>query len=294
MKPAPFLYHAPESLEEAIRMLAELEGDVRVTAGGQSLIPMMNLRIARPDHLIDLGRVESLSGVTLTETHLIIGATTTHRTVETSPKVREALPLLSEMAANIGHLAIRQRGTIGGSVSLADPTAEMPLAAVMLDAELTLASQRGERKVAADAFFHSALVTDLAEDEILTRLAFPLQDRRSGYAFLEFARRKGDFCLAGVAAIVRTANGRFESARIGLCGVSDRPFLSPAAASLAGAPVSDATIREIAATIADEFEPMEDGRATEADRREIARTLIQRVLPLACERAAAAAQGEKA
>src|SRR5690606_38327034 len=153
----------------------------------------------------------------------------THRAIETSSVVRRAVPLLSEMASNIGHIPIRERGTIGGSVSLADPTAEFPLAAVMLDAEMTLRSQRGTRTLKAEDFFLSALQTALAEDEILTSLAFPLMDRRSGSAFIEFSRRKGDFCIVGVAVVVRVMGGHFEAARIGLCGVSERPFLSQVA-----------------------------------------------------------------
>jgi carbon-monoxide dehydrogenase medium subunit len=291
MKPAPFVYHAPTSLEQAVQLLDQLDGDIKVTAGGQSLLPMMNLRIARPDHLVDLRLVEGLSGVKLTDTHLVVGATTTHRTIETSPLVRRATPLLSEMASNIGHIPIRERGTIGGSVSLADPTAEFPLASVMLEAEMTLSSIRGTRTVKADQFFHSALQTELAEDEILTSLAFPLMDRRSGSAFLEFSRRKGDFCIAGVAAVVRVRDGRFENARIGLCGVSDRPFLSKVAEQLVGESASESTVNRIADAISAEIEPMTDGRATVADRRDIARALVRRTLPLACERAAVAAQG---
>ena len=291
MKPAPFVYHAPTSLEQAVQMLDELEGDVKVTAGGQSLLPMMNLRIARPDHLVDLRLVECLSGVKLTDTHMVVGATTTHRTIETSPVVRRAAPLLSEMASNIGHIPIRERGTIGGSVSLADPTAELPLASLMLDAQMTLNSVRGTRSVKADQFFHSALQTELAEDEILTSLTFPLTDGRCGSAFVEFSRRKGDFCIVGVAALVRVSDGRFETARIGLCGVSDRPFLSKAAEQLAGEPVSQSTTNRIADAISAEIEPIVDGRAEVADRRDIARAPIKRALPLACERAVAAAQG---
>ncbi|MDR6755415.1 carbon-monoxide dehydrogenase medium subunit [Mycoplana sp. BE70] len=274
-----------------MQLLDELEGDVKITAGGQSLLPMMNLRIARPDHLVDLRFLDSLSGVKLTDTHLVVGATTTHRTIETSPVVRRVAPLLSEMASNIGHIPIRERGTIGGSVSLADPTAEFPLASVMLDAEMTLSSVRGTRTVKADQFFHSALQTELAEDEILTSLAFPLADRHSGSAFMEFSRRKGDFCIVGVAALVSVRDGRFDTARIGLCGVSDRPFLSKVAEQLSGEPANEATMTRIADAISAEIEPMTDGRAEIADRRDIARALIKRTLPLAHERAFVAAQG---
>jgi carbon-monoxide dehydrogenase medium subunit len=291
VKPAPFVYHAPTDLESAVRLLDELEGDVKVTAGGQSLIPMMNLRIARPDHLVDLRLVEGLAGVRLTDTHLVVGAMTTHRTLETSPLVRRVAPLLSEMASNVAHIPIRERGTIGGSLSLADPTAELPLAAVMLDAEMTLHSVRGTRTVEADKFFHSAMETDLAEDEILTTVTFPLPGTGVGSAFTEFSRRKGDFCIVGVAILASVRDGRYETVRIGLSGVSDRPFRSIVAEQLVGESIGVRAANWIADAIAAEIDPMNDGRAEVADRREIARALVGRTLALACERAAVAAQG---
>ncbi len=291
MKPAPFVYHAPTDLDSAVRLLVELEGDVKVTAGGQSLMPMMNLRIARPDHLVDLRLVGDLAGVRLTDTHLILGAMTTHRTVETSPLIRRAVPLLSEMASNIGHIPIRERGTIGGSLSLADPTAELPLATVMLDAQMTLRSVRGTRTVEADEFFHSALQTDLAEDEILTTVTFPLPAAGVGSAFEEFSRRKGDFCIVGVAVLASVRDGRYESLRIGLSGVSDRPFRSIVAEQGVGELTGERTTDRIADAIAAEIDPMNDGRAEVADRRDIARALVRRTLPRATERAIAATQG---
>ena len=291
MKPAPFVYHAPTDLESAVRLLDELEGDVKVTAGGQSLMPMMNLRIARPDHLVDLRLVGDLAGVRLTDTHLVVGAMTTHRTVETSPLIRRAIPLLSEMASNIGHIPIRERGTIGGSLSLADPTAELPLATVMLDAQMTLQSVRGTRIVEADEFFHSALQTELTEDEILTTVTFPLPGAGVGSAFEEFSRRKGDFCIVGVAVLASVRDGRYETVRIGLSGVSDRPFRSIVANQLVGELVGERTTNQIADAIAAEIDPMNDGRAEPADRRDIARALVRRTLPLAGKRATVATQG---
>jgi carbon-monoxide dehydrogenase medium subunit len=274
-----------------MRLLDELEGDVKVTAGGQSLIPMMNLRIARPDHLVDLRLIEGLAGVRLTDANLVVGAMTTHRTIETSPLVRRVAPLLSEMASNVAHIPIRERGTIGGSLSLADPTAELPLAAVMLDAEVTLRSVRGTRTVEADKFFHSAMQTDLAEDEILTTVTFPLPGTGVGSAFTEFSRRKGDFCIVGVAILASVRDGRYQTVRIGLSGVSDRPFRSIVAEQLVGESIGERATNWIADAIAAEIDPMNDGRAEVADRREIARALVGRTLALACERAAVATQG---
>lgn len=285
MKPAPFTYHAPDNLAQAIELLSTLEGDVRLTAGGQSLLPMMNLRVVRPDHLIDIGRTAGLAGVTREEGLLTIGATTTHRTIEKSELVKEVLPLLAEMATNIGHIPIRERGTIGGSVSLADPTAEFPLACVMLDARMSVESVRGNRVILAEDFFEGALQTNLAEDEILTAISFPVSGIPSGYAFTEFSRRKGDFCMVGAAVLLGMSEEKCEQIRIGLCGVDERPFISAAAYELAGKSVDGAAIHELAEAVSNEIEPMEDGRATIEDRRTITRALVERTLLIARDRA---------
>jgi CO/xanthine dehydrogenase FAD-binding subunit len=286
VKPVSFVYHDPPDLESAVRLLAELGEGARVLAGGQSLMPMLNLRVARPDHLIDLRRIGGLSGVEISDSRLNVGAMTTHRTVETSSIVRRAAPLLSEAAAHVGHIPIRERGTVGGSLSLADPTAELPLASVVLDAEMAIQSVRGRRIVPAMEFFHSAMRTDLADDEILTSISFPLLNTGVGSAFAEFSRRKGDFAIVGVAVVVGVKDGHYESVRIGLCGVSDRPFRSAEAARLVGEPVSDQTTKRIAKAIAEELEPADDRRATALDRRDIAQALIRRTLTIAAKRAA--------
>jgi CO/xanthine dehydrogenase FAD-binding subunit len=289
LKPAPFVYHDPPDLETAVRLLAELGDGAKVLAGGQSLMPMLNFRLARPDHLIDLQRIAGLSGVKISDSRVAIGAMTTHRTVETSSTVRGVAPLLSEAAAHVGHIPIRERGTIGGSLSLADPTAELPLASVVLGAQITMQSVRGTRSVPAAEFFHSALQTELADDEILTSISFPLLSTNIGSAFAEFSRRKGDFAIVGVAVLAGVRDGHYEYARIGLCGVSDRPFRSAEAQRLVGEPVGEQTTKRIAEAIADELEPAGDRRASAQDRRDIARALIRRARTLATTRAAVAA-----
>jgi carbon-monoxide dehydrogenase medium subunit len=288
MKPAPFVYHDPPNLESALRLLAELGDGAKVLAGGQSLMPMLNLRVARPDHLIDLRRIAGLSGIEMSDSRLTVGAMTTHRMVETSPIVRAAAPLLSEAVAHVAHIPIRERGTLGGSLSLADPTAELPLVSVVLDAEMTLQSVRGLRIVPAAEFFYSAMQTVLADDEILTSVSFPALGAGVGSAFAEFSRRKGDFAIVGVAVVVGVNEGRYESVRIGLCGVCDRPFRSVEAERLVGEPVSEDTTEQIAEAIAAELEPTDDRRAGAQDRRDIARALIRRTLPLAAQRATVA------
>lgn len=286
MKPAPFAYHDPSDLDSAVRLLAELGDGAKVLAGGQSLMPMLNLRHVKPKHLVDLSRVASLFGIGITDGTLVVGAMTTHRTIETSPVVHAVLPLLSEAASHINHIPIRERGTIGGSLSHADPAAELPLASVVLDAELTIQSVRGRRQVPAAQFFHAGQRTDLAADEILTGISFPLPAASTGSAFIEFSRRKGDPAIVGVAVMVGIADGRYVSARIGLCGVSDRPFRSVEAGSLVGAPVGDSTTSRIAEAIATEIDPVSDHRAGAQDRRDIARALVGRALALAAGRAA--------
>jgi len=285
VKPAPFVYHDPPNLDLAMQLLSELGEDARLLAGGQSLMPLLNFRVARPDHLIDVRHLTELTGVKATGSHLEIGALTTHRVVETSGVIRAAVPLLSEAAAQIGHIPIRERGTIGGSISFADPTAEMPLASVVLDAELTLQSVRGNRSLRASGFFLSAMQTELAHDEILTKISIPRLRENTGWAFMEFARRKGDFAIVGVAVLVGVNEGKFESARLGLCGVSDRPILIGTVEQIIGKQPGESTINSIAEAIAVELEPGDDARATSQDRREIAKTLIGRALALASRRA---------
>jgi CO/xanthine dehydrogenase FAD-binding subunit len=291
LKPAPFVYHDPPDLESAMRLLAELGPGAKVLAGGQSLMPMLNFRIARPDHLIDLCRIPGLSGVEVSNSRLVMGAMTTHRMVETSPVVRATAPLLSEAVAHVAHIPIRERGTLGGSLSLADPAAELPLASVVLDAEITMQSVRGQRTVPAVKFFHSALQTELADDEILTSVSFPALGAEVGVgsAFAEFSRREGDFAIVGVAVVVGVRAGRYESVRIGLCGVSDRPFRSAEAECLVGEPVSEQTTNRIAEAIAAEIAPADDVYVRAQDRRDIARALIRRTLTHAAKRAAIAA-----
>jgi CO/xanthine dehydrogenase FAD-binding subunit len=201
MKPAPFEMLRPVSLEQATRLLAAHENDARLIAGGQSLVPLLNFRLATPTVLIDLNCVADLSGIRRDGSALRIGAMTRQQELLNNPLVGLHAPLLAKAACHVGHIQTRSRGTIGGSLAQADPSAELPLAMVALDAKLTVESVRGARTVPARSFFHDALVTDLAADEILTEITVPVARPSALYSFREFSRRHGDFAI--VAAAVR-------------------------------------------------------------------------------------------
>lgn len=223
MKPAPFTYHRPQSLEEALALLGRLE-NARILAGGQSLLPMLNLRMATPEHLIDLGRVSALVGITETAEGISIGAMTTQRAIERSEPVRARCPLLLEALEHVGHPATRNRGTIGGSLCHLDPAAELPVAASALEARLTIANRNGPRNIRFDEFPAGYLTTQLAPDEILTGIDFPQSEAGSGWAFEEFSQRAADFAIVAVAVLVTIgADERVRQARIAIGGLGPAP-----------------------------------------------------------------------
>jgi CO/xanthine dehydrogenase FAD-binding subunit len=207
VKPPPFEYVAPRSLDEVFAHLARAGGDAKLLAGGQSLVPMLNMRLTRPAILVDLGRVAGLDHVRESNGHVAIGALTRQRAAELSPAVRRHAPLLAEALPYIGHPTIRNRGTIGGSLAHADPAAELPAVAAALDAELVVASANGRRTVKADQFFVAYLTTSLAPDEVLVELRLPRPSPTTRVAFTELSRRHGDFALVGVAAALDVDDG---------------------------------------------------------------------------------------
>jgi carbon-monoxide dehydrogenase medium subunit len=235
MKPAPFSYHAPRTLAEALALQARLD-NARVLAGGQSLVPMLNLRVAAPEHLIDLGGVAELAGIEEKDGGVAIGAMTSQRTIEKSPLVQARCPLLIEALAHVGHQQTRNRGTIGGSLCHLDPAAELPVAALALDATLTIAGRAGTRALPFVKFPAGYLTTALQPGEILTRIDIPALPPRTGWAFEEFARRHGDFAIVAVAALVTlAANGRVQQARVVIGGIGPAPIrVAAAEAALAG------------------------------------------------------------
>jgi carbon-monoxide dehydrogenase medium subunit len=250
MKPNRFAYHDPGTVDECVALLSEHGDDAKPLAGGQSLVPLMNLRLAAPGVLVDLNRVAELAFVTDDGTTLAIGAMTRHRTLAGDATVRAANPLLAHAAAKIGYPAIRVRGTIGGSLSHADPVSELPCVAVALGAELVVAGPAGRRTVAADEFFQGYFTTALQPGELLVEVRFPHVGGATGWGFEELERKAGDYAVVAVAAAVTVRDGTIESARIGLAGVAERPVRATAAeAALHGQPATADSVAAAAAAV---------------------------------------------
>lgn len=289
MKPAPFTYHRPGSVEEALQLLAEHAGEAKPLAGGQSLIPTMNFRLSQPKVLIDLGRLEDLRGIEGGRNGLHIGAMTTHTEVENSPVVADLAPLLAETMPFIAHSQIRNRGTIGGSLAHADPAAELPAVMLILRAQFGLLSSRGQRKVQAADFYTGLFTTALEPSELLATVEIPRPEKRTGYAFAEIARRHGDYALVGVAgSVTLDRKGRCDHVRLALLSVGDGPVTATAASRLmAGHEPTEELIREAAEVVATrDIDPPADIHASAAYRRQLARVLAARVLGQAARRAA--------
>jgi CO/xanthine dehydrogenase FAD-binding subunit len=293
MKPAPFEYQAPGSLAAALDLLASRGGDAKLLAGGQSLIPVMNFRLAEPSLLVDINKLTDLDFIRRgpdEDNHgsLRIGALTRQRRLERDPLVAEAAPLLHEAMPWIAHPQIRNRGTIGGSLAHADPAAELPAVAVALGARFRLQRAGGDRWVEARDFFGGLFTTALEPDEILTEVAIPPLPPRTGWAFLEIARRLGDYAQVGIAALVTLDDsGRCREARLVYLSVGDRPVVAREAARLlAGQEISPEAIAAAADKASrDEMDPAGDVHATAEFKRHLARVLTGRALRKAAERA---------
>jgi carbon-monoxide dehydrogenase medium subunit len=287
VKPPPFDYHAPESLEEALALRARTAGEGTVLAGGQSLLPILNLRLAAPAALVDIGGVAELRGIAADGDVLRVGAGTRQRAAERSEDVGAGCRLLHAALPWIGHRAIRNRGTIGGSIAHADPAAELPAVALALDAELVLASEQRRRTVAARDFFHGFMQTAIEPDELLVEVRFPADPPRSGAAFLEVARRHGDFALAGVAARVQLGpGGTVAEARLALAGVDGVPVRALEAERLVrGEEPGEELAAEAGERAAAALEPPSDLHAPASYRRRLAAVLVRRALAAAAESA---------
>ncbi|MEH2557619.1 carbon-monoxide dehydrogenase medium subunit [Bradyrhizobium algeriense] len=285
MKPAPFAYHRPASMPEAIALLARL-GDAKLLAGGQSLVPMLNMRFISPDHLIDISRIEQLAFHELTDDALHIGAMTRQAELLASPLVRRHCPLLAEALVHVGHQQTRSRGTIGGSLCHLDPAAEIPLVALALDATLTVVGAKGERKVPMNDWPAGYMMPELAADEILTAIRMPNVQPDEGHAFIEFARRRGDFAIVAVAAVLRIGqDGRISSAAIALGGMGGAAFrLRDAEHFLVGELPRLSEIRRAAHAVA-HVDVSDDAYYTGAYRRHLGEVLVERALLRAAERA---------
>lgn len=289
MKPAPFDYHAPGSLEEALAFLGEHGDDGKALAGGQSLIPLLNFRLTRPAVLIDLNRIPSLVGIAQSADHLRIGAMTRQSAVAKSALIAERAPLVTETMPHVAHPQIRNRGTIGGSLAHAEPAAELPAVMITLGARVRLQSRTAERWVACDEFFTGLFSTTLHTGELLTEIEIPGAAPRTGYAFEEVARRHGDFALLGVAALVTLDSaGLCREARITLVnpGAGAERCTRAAQAVLGRAP-NAALAAEAGEIAAADVTATGDVHASPAYRRQLARVLTRRALGRAFARASA-------
>ncbi|MFI7385625.1 FAD binding domain-containing protein [Streptomyces sp. NPDC049813] len=287
MKPAPFDYSAPRTVPEALALLADEERDPKVVAGGQSLIPMLNMRLARPGLLVDVTRIPGLDRITVDAGGALhIGAAVRQARAAADPVVRSGWPLLAAATGHIGHPQIRARGTVGGSLVHHDPAAELPTAALALDARFVIAGPAGERTVAAADFFVATFQTAVAPDELLTEVVLP--PCAGGWAFEEHARRHGDFATVGVAVRLERAAGAagaIGAARVVFCGAGSVPLRLPAAeAALTGSDAGPAALDAARAAALAHLEPSDDVHATAAHRRETAAHLLVRACTTAWER----------
>jgi CO/xanthine dehydrogenase FAD-binding subunit len=288
MKPAPFKYVAASSLEHALSLKAEHGDEARFLAGGQSLIPTMNFRLARPSVLIDINGLKDLAGVDRSDKGgARVGALTRYRDLERNSDFLKACPLFAEALPHIAHPQIRNRGTVGGNLSHADPASELPALAVAMQARMRIKSSTGEREVPASEFFMGLLTTDIGSDEMLVEITYPAPKPRTGTCFQEVARRRGDFALAGVAAMVTLdEERRCTDVRLALCGVGETPVdASDALAGLVGQECTDEAIDAVAAEVQGIIEPSGNVHATADYQRHIAGVLTRRTLNTALQRA---------
>jgi aerobic carbon-monoxide dehydrogenase medium subunit len=288
VKPVDFRLHQPVTLGQATELLAACPDEAEVLAGGQSLLPLLNFRLARPEHLISLDRVGGLDEVRRDEAGLHIGAMVRHAHAERSAAVARACPLLAAAVPNIAHPPIRNRGTVGGSLAHADPAAELPAVATALDATFRATGARGSREIPAAAFFRSYLTTALDADEVLTSIRFPVRPPRTGSAFLEICRRRGDFALAGVAAEVTVDRGVISGARLALSGIADVPHRCAAAESaLRGAALTAEVLDAAVSAETVGLHPGGDLHATADYRLHLAGVLLRRAITQAHRNATA-------
>jgi CO/xanthine dehydrogenase FAD-binding subunit len=291
MKPANFEYHDPTTIAEALDLMARFGDQCRPLAGGQSLVPLMNFRLLRPAHVIDLNGVSSLNYLKMDNGTLRIGATTRQRELEKSPIVARHWPLLREAAAFIGHIQIRNRGTVGGSLAHAFPSAELPVAMVTLGASMVLGKPNGQRIVAAEDFFLSFMTTALEPSELLTEIQIPALPIHCGWSYQEVSRRHGDFALAGAAALIAVnANGDISHCRLTLTGATPIRARS-VEESLIGAKPSEALFQDAARRASETLEPDSDIHASAEYRRSACAALARRALAQAAQRSAAMANG---
>jgi CO/xanthine dehydrogenase FAD-binding subunit len=290
VKPPPFEYRVAESVEAAVAALAEAGGEAKILAGGQSLVPMLNFRLLRPAILVDINRIPELSYIRDDGDAIRVGALTRHHQLETAPVIAEHLPVLRAAMTHVAHLAIRNRGTIGGSLSHADPAAELPMMALLLDATFGIASPRGRRTVAARDFFLGALSVALEADELVTEVLFPKLPPGTGWGFEEVSRRHGDFALAAVAATLTVADGKIAQASIAIAGADEKPVRASDAEEILRGKALDRSLFSAACEAARAcVTPNTDLHASSDYRRHLVGVLTGKALDTAWRRAGEAA-----
>lgn len=278
MKPVAFEYCRPDTVDEALELLKEFGGDASIISGGLSLGAMLNMRLVRPKAVIDINGLEDLANITVGDATVSTGALVRQAAAMQFSALMADVPLLALALPNVGHYQTRSRGTLGGSVAHADPSAEIPLTLVTLSGAVTLQSPRGKRDTPAREFFLGLLTTDRHADEVITGLTWPRRRDRTGYAFEEIAQRYGDFAITAVAAEATIgSDGNISDLSLGLGGVEDRPFVA-ATGAFVGKPGTAATAEDIANTIAETVDPMIDLQANADYRRQLVRVLGARVL----------------
>jgi len=287
MKPPPFEYNDPATVSEAVALLARYGDEAKVLAGGQSLVPLLNFRLARPERLVDINNVAELNYLRVGDGSVRIGALLRQSALERSAEAAEKVPLLREAVCLVGHAQIRNRGTVGGSVAHADPAAELPVALTALDARFRVLSERGERVLSAEELFVTHLTTALEPDELLTEIEVPVPSPGTGSAFVEFTRRHGDFALGGAAVLVRLAGDGFcEGAAIALLASAPKPVRAGEAESfLRGRRVDDDTAHQVAELAVQGITPTGDIHGSSDYRRGLIQALVRRALLSAAGRA---------
>ncbi len=294
MKPAKFEYKDPHSVEETLDLLKQYGWDAKILAGGQSLVPMLNFRLASPEILVDINRLQDLDYVEEKDGKLAIGALTRQTTLEFSETVKSRCGLLADATELIGHPQTRNRGTVGGSIVHADPTAELTAIARALDAEMVIRSKDGERTDSAEDFFVSVMTTNLEPEEMLVEVRFPIAPPGSGWAFEEFVLRHGDFAVVGVtAAVTLNSDEVCTDARLAAIGVDETAFRDPALEEIIkGEKITDSVLKELGSQLSEKVEPFDDLHASAAQRKHLVGVLAQRALQKAANMAVENLRGE--
>jgi carbon-monoxide dehydrogenase medium subunit len=276
MKASAFAYARATSVSNALELLVAHGDRAKVLSGGQSLMPAMNLRLISPELVVDIGELAELRGIALTGELLRIGALTRHVDLARSPEIAAHAPLLAEAIAHVAHPAIRNRGTLGGSLAHADPASELPACMLALNATLIIRGQGGERRIAAGEFFTGIYQTALSPEELLVAVELPVARKNATHFFREFARRHGDYAIVGVAAQAIVEGNAFADLRLALFAVGDRPVLAKAATKLVGVAITPAMLSDACTALGDELDPHEDQQASASMRRHLAKVLLVR------------------